>query len=74
MCYGKNTPCPICGKIMVLDDIDTIKPGSQNEWWICDNNNCCVARYIEVRNYNVTVSYYFNDGINMAFNVDKKSQ
>lgn len=71
MRFGGNTPCPICGKVLELDDIDTHSKGNQDEIWICDD--CCVARFVGVRNYNIVFSCYYCDGIKMSF-VDIKNK
>jgi ssDNA-binding Zn-finger/Zn-ribbon topoisomerase 1 len=39
--YTKDKPiCPICGQPMNLDDIDYNFDGNQDNYWVCNNENC----------------------------------
>lgn len=59
--YCKNVQypyCPNCKLIMELDDVDYIFKGNQNEYWYCQNYDCCIHAFVKVR-YGRVISVEF---------------
>lgn len=58
--YGrKTTICPICGKVMELDDIDYNFKGNQDEVYCC--YDCNTTAYVKVRYSKVTKTEYVDE-------------
>lgn len=47
--YAKNIYCPVCKEKMILDDIDYNFKGNQDEYFICETDNCMTSAFVKVR-------------------------
>ena len=47
--YFINKECPKCHSKMIPDDRDYNFDGCQDEWYVCENENCEVSAFVKVR-------------------------
>ena len=58
--YGKNIICPVCGKKMIIDDIDERFKGNRDEYWICPDDECLTSAFVRVR-YGKVIDIEYTD-------------